>query len=132
MNQIKFSENKIKIGDTEIICQSPVLQIIHLQDKIITLLDPTVKNKERFRNLMAYDLTGNQIWIANLPTDEEEKKWWVYKETGSSFPDAYVKIFKKRKILYPWSFSLFANSWSSFECEINISNGKILTANFFK
>ncbi|QPJ63677.1 MAG: hypothetical protein G3M70_02010 [Candidatus Nitronauta litoralis] len=83
-------------------------------------MDPNenLGKEEQFKNLFGYNLEGKQLWVAELPTSKKA--------------DVYYKIKKKRNTLSPWTFSLIAYSFCSYECEIDIKTGKIIKSVFYK
>lgn len=63
-----------------------------------------------FRNLVAIDFEGNEIWKAELPTDKKM--------------DCYYRIVKHKPLI--------VDSVCSYECKIDLETGKIIDKVFFK
>jgi len=80
-------------------------------DNVLVLLRFGEKKYGAFKNLILLHSDGTVIWRAELP--------------NSSSSDAYVEFqFSNGK--------LFANSWSGYRVEIDISSGKLVARQFVK
>jgi hypothetical protein len=89
----------------------PVLDAHQINDRIIVVFDyMSFPKRQQAKNLMAYDLNRNLLWVAEHPTTEAT--------------DTYVKIVEE-KPLKAWNFACYF-------CEIDIQNGKLLRAEFTK
>lgn len=65
MNEVKFNNNLLYIGDLEIRFDNKILQIKQELDKIFVLLSIPPKKELRYddyHNVYCYDWMGNQIW----------------------------------------------------------------------
>lgn len=109
---VTFSGAMLRIGDTTLSMPCDVKEAFVLGDKVIVLLDPDacLGGSEPFRNLLALNFSGNRVWTAELPTDKPT--------------DVFTRIVSRAP--------LRADSFSSFECSIDPSNGRLLAAGFFK
>lgn len=89
-----------------------VLIAFELMGKVIVLFDPDeyIPKVGQFNNLIALDINGNKLWEAELPTTE----------TG----DCYFKILSNSPIK--------AKSFKSYNCEIDVDTGKIISKEFTK
>jgi outer membrane protein assembly factor BamB len=82
-----------------------------LNGNVLVFLRFGEKKRGAFNNLILLRPDGTVIWRAELP--------------NSSSGDAYVEFqFSNGK--------LFANSWSGYRVEIDVSSGKLLTREFVK
>lgn len=81
-------------------------------DTVIVLPDPDADpgRTGQFQNLRGFDVEGKQLWSAELPTG---KPSGVYTRIVSRSP-------------------LQADTFSSFECEIDLASGRIVRKEFFK
>jgi len=82
-----------------------------VDDRILVLYDSDTYWRDfgsmqfgQFPNLVAYDVEGNKLWTAELPTNESS--------------DCYEEIVSIRPLV--------AYSWKSFECTIDLKTGKII------
>lgn len=117
---VSFNDLELRIGDCVIVMPWPVMDAFDDGHRIIVLLnpdayltDPSYKTQRRSgmppnKNLLAYSYDGHLLWEAELPSDA----------------DYYYRISSRQP--------LRANSFSSFRCEIDPSNGKIIRKDFFK
>ena len=112
MISVKFQENKISIDGLEKTLDYPIKEAFLINDMVIVLFDPDANlgSQGQFKNLISINRMGDIVWIAEMPTDNNT--------------DVYYKISKKKP--------LTVYSFCSFECEINIKNGKIIRKDFFK
>lgn len=88
-------------------------QVLVLLDPDAYLIDPAYKQARRegapaIKNLMAFTRSGKVLWEADMPQAS----------------DYYYRIIS----LSP----LKADSFSSYECEIDFKSGKIISKKFFK
>ena len=111
-SSISFHGTHLNVGDTSWEVTHPILQAFVLDRKIIVLYDPDSHRESfgQFPNLVAFTFDGEQIWTAELPTQE----------SGDSYYRAYL------------SDGLIADSWKSFLCKIDESSGRILSKVFYK
>ena len=114
MNEINlsFSGNKLNVGEHSWQVAYPILQALSVGDKIIVLYDPDAHLEKfgRFSNLAAFNLEGENLWMAQLPTNESGDCYWrIYLKDG-----------------------LMADSFKSFSCRIDESNGNIQSKVFYK
>jgi hypothetical protein len=112
LKPVTCSGATLSLGDTKLSMACDVKEAFVLGDKVIVLLDPDacVGGSEPFRNLLALDFSGNRVWTAELPTDKPA--------------DVFTRIVSREP--------LRADSFSSFECSIDPSNGRLLAAVFSK
>lgn len=117
---VSFSRSELTIRGKVVITPWPILEAFDDGDRVIVLLDPdayisdpTYKTRRRagmaaVRNLLAYSHQGAALWEADFPEGN----------------DYYGPI---------WSRSpLVVHSFSSFRCEIDSTNGNIISRQFFK
>ena len=117
---VSFSRSELTIRGKVVITPWPILEAFDDGDRVIVLLDPdayvsdpTYKTRRRagmaaVRNLQAYSHEGAVLWEANFPDEVD-----YYGQIWSRFP-------------------LVADSFSSFRCEIDSTNGNIISRQFFK
>lgn len=111
-NEISFSGNIILVENHSISAAYPVAEAFQLGDKIVVLYDPDAyqENFGQFKNLVALTLEGETFWTAELPTNDSG--------------DRYYKVSSKKPLI---AYSIY-----SYACEIDESNGKIVSRTFFK
>jgi hypothetical protein len=109
---VTLSGNTVVVGCKTITLSYPIAEAFRLEDKIIVLLDPDAYTEKfgQFRNLIALTIDGERLWTAELPT--------------SMSSDTYYRISSKNPLV--------ADSFSSYACEIDKLNGKIINRTFFK
>jgi len=117
---IEIHGNALTIDGRAVQLDWPVLEVAETLDKVFVLLDPDAylgdagyKSSLRnggpaIRNLVAISRDGRRLWEAELPDVRD-----YYYQFSSIEP-------------------LHVNSFSSFLCEIDPENGKILTKEFLK
>jgi hypothetical protein len=109
---VQFAGKSIFINGGVVDVAHPVSDAFLADGKVIILFDPDSYNAKfgQFQNLIALSPEGVVLWAAELPT------------TISS--DRYYRIVSRVPLL--------ADSTQSFECEIDLSTGKIQQKSFFK
>jgi hypothetical protein len=117
---LTFIGRTILIDDQSVEMPWPVLDAIEQGDKVFVLfdpdsylLDPNYKASRRqgvpaIKNLIAITKTGAKLWEAEMPEASD-----YYYRISSSVP-------------------LLANSFSSYQCEIDPKNGIIRNMEFLK
>lgn len=102
----------VELDETRLEFRWPVLTAALIGDRVLLLHDPDSRpgNVGQFRNLAAYNLDGSTCWTAELPTTT----------TG----DCYYRIESYEPI--------FALSYSSFRCRIDLADGRIIDQTFVK
>lgn len=87
--------------------ERPILETRKIGETMIVVFDYMNSPQQRqARNLMAFNLERELLWIAEHPTDQPT--------------DAYVSILEEQ----PFIVSNFAG----FECELDLGTGKLLNA----
>ncbi len=111
-NRVKFSKNELEIGTEVTKLSNPIIEAFESGGKVIVLLDPDahIEKFGQFRNLIAYDLNGTQLWTAELPT--------------TTSGDTYYRV-KSRN-------PLTADSFSGSTCQVDERSGKITQKTFHK
>ena len=107
-----FKDQIILIEDKKYVLPYRIRDAFFSDGNAIVLFQPS-EEKERgvcFHNLRCYNREGDEIWTAELPTNEGM--------------DRYYKISSQAPLV--------AYSVCSFACEIDIATGKIKTKTFFK
>ncbi len=112
MSQISYSGTVLGINGKSIVVSHEISEAFEVQGIIIVFLDPDADLGKggQYQNLIAYDSNGVELWKAELPT--------------SKASDVYWKIANKSP--------LTVYSYSSYECVIDASTGKILKKEFYK
>lgn len=112
MIQLTFSGTVLKINKIEILLPYPISDAFVSLGIIIIFLDPDANmgKSGQYKNIVAYDTSGQKMWEAELPTSKSS--------------DVYWKIVKKEPLV--------ALSYSSYECEIDVATGKIVRSEFYK
>ena len=104
-------KQRVLVGDTYWDLDRPVLDVHQIGTKIVVVFDyMSFPKGEQAKNLMAYDLDQNLLWIAEHPTTEAT--------------DTYVEIVEETP-LKAWNFACYF-------CEIDIETGRLLHAEFTK
>jgi len=89
----------------------PVLDAHQIGDRVVVVFDyASFPKGHQAKNLVAYDLNRNLLWVAEHPTTDDT--------------DTYVKITQETP-LKAWNFACFV-------CEIDIETGKLVRAQFTK
>ena len=112
MIQLIFSGTILEINGIEVVLPYPIIDAFVSLGIVVVLLDPdsNMGKSGQYRNLIAYDTSGQKMWEAELPTSKPS--------------DVYWKIAKKEPLI--------AYSFSSYECEIDVTTGKILRSEFYR
>jgi hypothetical protein len=109
---LSFDGPTLVIGARHLTMPYPVKDAFQLGNRIVVLLDPdaNMTPDRQFHNLMALDSKGDIAWVAELPTGKPA--------------DTYCRIVSRQP--------LRADSFCSYECEIDLDTGKIVSRRFFK
>jgi len=112
MSRISHSGNTLKINGKEVRFDHEITEVFEVRDMVIVFLNPDADTgeTEQYRNLIAVAASGQKLWKAELPT--------------SKASDVYWKVSSKDPLV--------AYSFSSYECEIDLATGKVLTLSFYK
>ena len=113
MCELSFARNIVSIKNgVNITLPYAVLDAYEANNVIVVLVDPDdyIGKEKRYKNLVAYNFLGEEIWEADFPQN--------YK------PDYYWTISNRNPLI--------VNSYSSHECVIELSTGKILSTSFYK
>ena len=120
MKFIEHAGKKLVIDGESLMTEFPIQSAVELGQRVIVLLDPDSylgdptygKDRRRggnpVRNLRAYSRSAELLWEADFPEPAD-----YYYRLVSSDP-------------------LLALSFSSYECEIDLDTGKIVSRRFFK
>tara|TARA_B100001094_G_scaffold331856_1_gene401641 strand:- start:3029 stop:3385 length:357 start_codon:yes stop_codon:yes gene_type:complete len=118
MNPISFSENKFYINNEVVTLDNEIMELHMIKDKILVLLQPG-KVAIHYKNMRAFDLKGNLLWIADLP----------------SVPDYFPGVCRSKLDFY-WNITnkdpLEVSTFSCWACKIDLNTGKILKQDFTK
>lgn len=114
---LSFSGRKITVGNQTWKAEYSVHDAALVSGRVIVLYRWSIKAnlslrlwKRQFRNLAAYSLDGRRLWIGEHPT------------TGRN--DVYLNFISTAP-LRVWSFACYV-------CEIDVTSGKLLHAEFTK
>jgi len=107
---IEIKDNKVQFDSCEINGEYPVYDARQAGSILLVLYRPESVRIGQFRNLVAFDLSGCEVWRAELPT--------------SMSMDAYYQIVSENPIV--------ADSYCSYRCMIDEATGNILKKEFFK
>ncbi len=107
---IEIKGNRVNFDGLELDSEYPVQDARQAGDILLVLYRPESFRGGQFRNLVAFDLSGCEIWKAELPT--------------SMGMDAYYQLVSENPIV--------ADSYCSYRCTIDTSTGKIIKKEFFK
>jgi hypothetical protein len=107
---IRIENNTIAFDGREMSLEYPIHDARVVGDRLLVLFRPESKRSGQFRNLVAFDLHGQKLWTAELPT--------------SSGADAYYEIVSENPIV--------ADSYCSYRCTIDRDTGRITSKEFHK
>jgi hypothetical protein len=109
---IQYSGQQINIGNIAFNVEYRIKEAVLINDRVIVLYDPDAAPSPygQFNNLVAYDLNGNKLWIAEHPTNDSG--------------DHYTAI--------STSLPLTVHNWEGFECAIDPISGKVAQKIFIK
>jgi hypothetical protein len=112
MISVKFDGKLLTIDDRIVPMPHEIRDALALGDKFIVFLDPDADlgSSGKYSNLVAVDSGGRLVWWAELPTERDS--------------DVFTRIVSREPLV--------ADSFSSFECEIDPGNGRLLSTRFFK
>ena len=112
MTTISFAGNTIDLNGRRVALSFPIKEAFALGERVIVLFDPDANlgKRSQFRNLIALTADGDHLWTAELPTDKPS--------------DVYYRVISHTP--------LKADSFCSFECEIDPESGSIKSKRFFK
>jgi len=112
-----FSGNVLRIEGKDIELPYCILDATMIEGSILVIYDYMEFNKNNAAsNLVRIDSEGNQIWVAENPTGQQT--------------DAYTNF--NREVKAQEINSLVANNFSGYYCSINLTDGKLLNAQFTK
>ena len=116
----RHTDRTLRIGGTAIEMPWPILDVLERDGIVLVLLDPDSyladasyklardQGAPAMRNLIAFNSCGDRLWDAELPESSD----YYYKVRSES--------------------PLAAYSFSSFLCELDLSNGRIARKTFLK
>lgn len=107
---IEIENRTVRFDGREISLDYPVYDARLVGEMLLVLFRPDSRKGGQFRNLVAFDLAGRELWTAELPT--------------SSGVDAYYEIISDRPII--------ADSYCSYRCTIDERSGRITKKEFYK
>jgi hypothetical protein len=112
MTQAVFTGATLKVNGVNVVLPYPAIDGFMSRGIIVVLLDPDANMGKtgQYRNLLAYDATGEKLWEADLPTSKPS--------------DVYWKIVNREPLI--------VYSFSSYECEIDLATGVIVRCDFYK
>ena len=113
MTRIEASGCRLKIDTIYVVdFLYPIKDAFELNGTVIVFLDPDANlgKSGQYRNLLGFDLQGKRIWEAELPTTKPSDVYWRIKQKSP----------------------LIVSSFSSYECQIYETTGKIKSAKFYK
>jgi hypothetical protein len=120
--KISFEKNVLHVDSKIYELKWPILDVKNIKDTIIVLFDPDSylldpeykKSRQQgaapIKNLVAFTQAGEKLWEAEFP---ERERGDYYYQISSTSP-------------------LTAATFSSYSCEIDPSNGKIIRKEFYK
>lgn len=119
---VTYDDKKLNIDGKVVETPWPIREAFTIEGNVIVLMDqfadlkgPVLDIREvrkipKGRNLFCYSLNGSVLWQAEFPT--------------RSMEDYYYSISSRSPLV--------VNSFSSYRCEIDPQNGKIIRKEFFK
>jgi hypothetical protein len=112
MNRIEASGNHLKIDSVHVEFLHPIQEAFLLKSIVIVFLDPdsNLGRDGQYKNLLAFNMKGEKLWEAELPTSKTSDVYWRIKRKSP----------------------LVVSSFSSYECIIDENTGKIVSSEFYK
>ena len=109
---IRWNGRKLTVGETTLELEYPIEEAFVAGDRVVVLLacSAQAENWRQFPNLIALDRRGNKLWTAELPTTYSV--------------DCYHMIASRDPLV--------VYSLASYECEIDVTNGRIRKRTFTK
>jgi hypothetical protein len=107
---IEIEGTTVRFDGTAIEGEYPVYDARQVGGMVLVLYRPESYRAGEFRNLVAFDTSGRELWKAELPTN--------------SSMDSYYQIVSEKPII--------ADSYCSFRCTIDETTGRIIKKEFFK
>ena len=100
----------MRFDDRELEGEYPVYDARLREEILLVLYRPESYQGGQFRNLVAFDLSGKELWKAELPTNASM--------------DSYYQLVSEKPII--------ADSYCSYRCTIDEETGRILQKEFYK
>lgn len=107
---IEIEGTTVRFDGGQIEGEYPVYDARQVGGMLIVLYRPESYRGGQFRNLVAFDLSGEELWKAELPTN--------------SSMDSYYQLVSEGPII--------ADSYCSYRCTIDGATGRITKKEFFK
>jgi hypothetical protein len=109
---VSFHGTRLTVGDVSWEVAHTILEAFLVGSRVVVLYDPDAYRETfgQFPNLIAFSVSGEKLWTAELPTNE----------SGDRYYRTYL------------SDGLMADSPKSFACRIDESSGRILRKVFYK
>jgi hypothetical protein len=107
---IEIIGTKVRLNGIEIEGEYPVYDARQIGQILLVLYRPDARRSGQFRNLVAFDASGRELWKAELPTGDGV--------------DSYYQLVSERPII--------ADSYCSYRCTIDEATGRIIKKTFFK
>jgi len=113
---IRFNENILNIGEKELVLDHAILDVLETEDGILVVYDYMEYPKNLpANNLVKIDVGGKELWKAENPTNFQT--------------DAYTNFCRTRKYS---KGTVAVNNFAGYYCEISLSDGKLINAEFTK
>lgn len=107
---IEIEGTTVRFDGRELEGEYPVYDARQAGEMLLVLYRPESYRGGQFRNLVAFDSSGRELWKAELPT------------TASM--DSYYQLVSVKPII--------ADSYCSYRCTIDEATGRIIKKEFFK
>ena len=112
MTEISFSGSIIEINGKNISLSYDISEAYLINGIIVILLAPGsyIGKEKNLKNLVAYNTDGEMLWEADFPQNYKSDYYWKIKSKNP----------------------LIVNSFSSYECEIDLNTGRVKKSDFYK
>lgn len=107
---IEIQGFSVRFDGKEVVGEFPVYEARCVGEMLLILYRPESYRGGQFKNLVAFNFSGQELWKAELPTN--------------SSMDSYYKIISEEPLI--------ADSYCSYRCTIDRSTGRIVNKEFFK
>jgi len=109
--EIAVKERSLRIGDKTFEMPYSILDARQIDDRVVVIFyDMDFPRWRQPQNLMAFDLSGRELWTAEHPTNQTN--------------DCYVNFIEDKP--------LTVGNFAGYVCIIDVATGKLLDSNFTK
>jgi len=79
--EVHFLDSNLTVGNRSWQVAHPILQALVVGKRVVVLYDPDRYTEKfgQFSNLIAFSFDGEQLWKAELPTNESGDRYYQFK-----------------------------------------------------